>query len=79
MSNSALQAGEWRELDRIVKTVIETGCKQGSTRVEPSVHLQADFGSGSPLVTAGASFVTLKQGAELRGCIGSLMPVTLLW
>jgi AmmeMemoRadiSam system protein A len=48
-----------------IKSGLQTGCA-----------LQPDVGSYPPTLTATrASFVTLKQGDTLRGCIGSLEPL----
>jgi len=71
-ANGNCSAGERTGLLKVALASIEAGLETGlPLRVNPEAYPPA-------LSARGASFVTLKRNGELRGCIGSLAPVSSL-
>jgi AmmeMemoRadiSam system protein A len=71
-ASAAYSAGEQAALLQVALASIQSGLDTGSPlQVQPAAYPPA-------LSAMRASFVTLKRNGDLRGCIGSLTPVTSL-
>jgi len=71
-ASAAYSAGEQAALLQVALASIQSGLDTGSPlQVQPDAYPPA-------LSAMRASFVTLKRNGDLRGCIGSLTPVTSL-
>ena len=64
-----LNSTQQQQLRNVARRAIEHGLQHGQPLIPP--HKDC----ASELLTQTASFVTLKRHGELRGCIGTLLPV----